>query len=745
MKVPSCWLAGVLAGLLLSHPATAQGPQGPLVAIDASIVAAEAALRDGEVQIAESRYRTALMQGWMLVGRIDAGEAKFDAAKMAFDRASRSTVQPREALQSLSLVHLQESNPAPAIDVLTKLVARDAKDISSRRLLAQALAAAGQRGEAVQELEEANAIAPDDPELQFALASGYLRVGKVEAADRLFSLIAQARPIPETYVLIGRTYRDAGQHARARTALRQAVALDPKVHRAHYYLGTVALLEQGALEEGIAGLDEAIVEFQAELKVSPDDPLTTLRLGMAFVLAQRPAEALPFLERAARREPPLADAFLYLGRAQLALDRPAEAVESLQRALALSDGKPRTETQLGTFRSLHYQLGLALRRAGRAEEAAVQFQEAERAAEKVATVARNDLAKYLADAPDPAAINARPPLESVFPFASMPPGERAVLRQEAISRMARAYFNLGVMHVQAQRFGRAAEMFEEAARLDPAFPNVQYSLGVAYFNAKNYAKAVPPLERAFAATPGNGATRRMLALASLNSEQHARAAELLKDDPNLWSEPSLQFAYGMALVRSGRAELAEAVFGQLLALHGETPELNVMLGQANAQQGDYDAAIASFNKAIAAKPEVADANAALGYIYMKQGRLEEAAGALRAELAHHPGDVNARQTLATVLELQNEPDQAITELRIVLRTAPGFANARYLLGKILLAQGNPQEAVEHLNAAVKLAPEDANIHYQLGQAYRRLGNAELSQQYFQSYQALKDKQGGRTP
>jgi len=739
MKVPSCWLAGVLAGLLLSHPATAQGPQGPLVAIDASIAAAEAALRDGEVQIAESRYRTALMQGWMLVGNLDAGEARFDAAKMAFDRASRSTVQPREALHALSLVHLQEGDPAPAINVLTKLVARDRKDTASRRLLAQALAAAGQTGEAVQELAEAHAAVPEDLELQFELASGYLRIGKLTDADTLFKGIATARPIPESWVLIGRTYRDAGQYPRARTALKQALALNRKVARAHYYLGTVALLE-----EGIVRLDEAIGEFETELKIAPDDPITTLRLGMAYVLAQRPADGLPFLERAAKRDPPVADAFHYLGRAQLAVDRPADAVASLERALALSPDVPRTETQFGERRNMHYQLGLALRRVGRPAVAAAEFEKAEQMAGRVADVARQDLAKYLADAPDPAAINARPPLESIFPSATLPPAERATLRQGAVGAMARAYFNLGVMHVQAQRFARAAEMFEEAARLDPAFPNVQYSLGVAHFNAKDYAKAAPPLERAFAATPGDGATRRMLALASLNSEQHARAAELLKDDPNLWSEPSLQFAYGMALVRSGRAELAEAVFGQLLALHGETPELNVMLGQANAQQGDYDAAIASFHKAIAAKPEVADANAALGYIYMKQGRLEEAAAALRAELAHHPGDVNARQTLATVLELQNEPDQAITELRIVLRTAPGFANARYLLGKILLAQGNPEEAVEHLNAAVKLAPEDANIHYQLGQAYRRLGNTELSQQYFQSYQALKDKQGGRT-
>lgn len=701
---------------------------------------AEAALREGEVQIAESRYRTALMQGWMLAGTVEAGEARFAEAKRAFDRASRSTVQPREALHALSLVHLQEGDPAPAINILTKLVARDRTDVGSWRLLAQALAAAGKTGEAVQELEEAHAAVPDDLELQFELASGLLRIEKLERADALFAEVAARRPIPESWVLIGRTYRDAGQYARAGDALRKALAMNPKIARAHYYLGTLAVKE-----EGVVRLDEAIAEFQAEEKVSPDDALNNLRLGMALVIAQRPTEGLPFLQRVTSRANAPPEAFYYEGRALVALGRPAEAVVSLRASLARYPADPVREDDVINVRNAHYQLGLALRGSGAPADAAAAFAAAERASAKRTDVAREELARYLADTPDPAAVNARPPLESVFPSATLAPAERTALREGATTRMARAYFNLGVMHVQAQRFGRAAEMIEEAAALAPDFPNVQYSLGVAHFNAKAFAKAAPPLERAVAANPGDGATRRMLALASLNAGLYARAAELLKDDPTLWSDPSLQFAYGMALVRSGRADLAEAVFGQLLALHGETPELNVMLGQAQAQQKEYDAAIPYFQKAIAAKPDVAEANGALGYIYMTQGRLDEAAAALRAELAHHPQDLNARHTLATVLDLQGEADQAIAELRTVLRASPTFVNARYLLGKVLLAQGNALEALEHLNAAVALAPEDANIYYQLGKACQRLGKADLAQQHFQTFQALKDKQGGRTP
>ena len=732
------WVAGLLLSALVPSWSPAQTAPDPLAALESTTAAAEAALREGELQIAESRYRSALMMGWLLVGGLDGAEGRVGDARRAFERASVATVQPREALQTLALVHLLEGDPAMAINILTKLVARAPKDVTSRRLLAQALASAGQTGEAVQELEEAHAIAPDDPELQFALASGYLRVKKPDEAAGLFAQIAKARPIAPTWVLIGRTYRDAGQYVRARDALRRAITMDPKVRRAHYYLGTVALLE-----EGIVRLDEAIREFQQELALAPGDPIATLRLGMALVLAQRPAEALPYLEQAVAFEPPIADAWHYRGRALLALDRPADAAVSLQRALDLSGGKPRTETQLGTVRNIHYQLGQALRASGNPQEATAHFEAAERASGRVADVARDDLAKYLADAPDPEAVNARPPLDVVFPYVSLPVNRRAELKRGATMALVRAYFNLGVMHVQAQRFARGAESFEQAAALDPRFPQVQFSLGVAHFNAQQYQKAVPALEQAVADRPDAADVRRMLSLAYLNAGVYAKAAELLRNDPGRDSDPSLQYAFGVALARSNRPQDAGIVFSQLLEQYPDMPEANVALGQANAAEGDYDQAVQHFQKAIAAKPDVAEAHAALGYIYLTQGRLDEAGAELRAELASHPSDQKARHTLATVLDLQGKPDEALTLLRTVLRAQPEFADARYLLGKILLAQGAAEDAVVHLEAAARLAPDDANIHYQLGQAYQRLGQTERAQQEFETFRVLKDKRDGR--
>ena len=190
---------------------------------------------------------------------------------------------------------MQAGRPEEAVTILTRLTSAAPRDVQLRLTFAQALVALGKPGEAEQELEAAEAIAPADAELAFALASGYLRVKKVDAAERLFARVAAARPQAETYVLIGRTYRDFQYYERSRAALRRALKMNPRVRRAHYYLGTAALLE-----EGVVVLDEAIAEFRRELAIAPGDPLATLRLGVVLVEARQCDEALPLLEVGAR-------------------------------------------------------------------------------------------------------------------------------------------------------------------------------------------------------------------------------------------------------------------------------------------------------------------------------------------------------------------------------------------------------------------------------------------------------------
>ncbi len=743
MPATRCCAAGLLLSAFVVSPlaphealAAVADPAAPLLG---AMAEGESSLQAGELEAAESHYRAALREGWQIMGELALVEGRPTEARDAFRAASASAVENRRALQSLVLAHLQLREAAQAIDILTRLLGKNPKDLEVRKLLAQALVANGQTGEAVQELEEACASAPEDLELAFTLALAYLRHKKVESAERLFARIARERPIAETHVLIGRTYRDFGEYERAGVELRAALAMNPRVRRAHYHLGLTMLAQPTSPNP----VEDAIAEFQAEVKLAPEDPEANLYLGITLVDAQRPEEALPALEAVMRSGPPQAVTLYYLGRCQRSLDRLEEAVRSQQRALELA---PEQGVDDRLLRLIHSQLGTALRTLGREDEAVVHLTEAKRLWGTESEAAKGQLDRKMAGLPDqgddPTAVAA---LVDASPLSALTAAQRVELARRVKAELARAYLNLGVMQAQAQRFTRAVEHLEKAAAVDPGFPRVQYSLGVAYFNAGQFAKAADPLGRALEASPSDSGLRQMLATSLINAGLYARAAELLRDDPQRTSDPSLEFAYGLSLVRSGRTAEGERVFSGLLARHGESAELSVVLGQAHAQDGDFEAAISTLQRAVQLKPDVAEANATLGVIFLKQGKLDEAEQALRAELKTSPKDVQSANALATVLDLQGRPEEAVPLLRGVLKAKPEFADARYLLGKILLAQGAAAEALEHLEAAVHAAPEDPNIHYQLGRAYQSLGRMDLAEQEFEAFRRTKAKRRGDSP
>jgi tetratricopeptide (TPR) repeat protein len=707
-----------VCGLAVACPlaAAAGNSASPTAALERSLAEAEAALQRGDFAAAEKGYDAAQFEGYLLLGTLDAIAGRHDAARGALAEA-RSHADTPERQLAFATACLETGDASGARGALESVVAAQPANGPALRLLARVLIADGAIDDALAKLAAAETRTADDPELAYHLAVDYLRLKRPEDAARLFAAVAKARPMAVTRVLIGRAYRDASEYDRARVELRAALAQDPAVRHAHYYLGMILRADP---RTGPERLEQAAAEFRLELKLAPKDGLANDQLGLALLESDRFAEALPPLESAVRAEPrPL---YLYhLGRTLLALERDAEAEAAFRRALSLASPG---ETELD---KMHYQLGLTLRRLGRTDEAAAAFEEARKAA-----AARD-------------AVDAHAPLLEPSILAELPEAARVELAARVRTALARAFLNLGIVEAQASRFDKAAAFFERAASLDATLPQLPASLGIAYFNGRQFAKATLPLQTASDADPTDAGIRRMLAIAYLNTRDFAKAAALLQDDPQREADPSLDFAYAMALVKSDRSVEAEPTFARLFAKHGSSPELSVLVGQAHAQQGDYDGAIATLQHALEVKPDVREANGTLGVIYLKQGRLPEAEAAFKAELATHPEDALTRHNLGNVLDLQGRPAEALDALRRVVAEHPEYVDSRYLTGKILLAQGDVAGALEALRTAAQMAPEDANVHYQLAQAYQKSGQAAEAEAEFESYRKLKDTKRGATP
>jgi tetratricopeptide (TPR) repeat protein len=110
---------------------------------------------------------------------------------------------------------------------------------------------------------------------------------------------------------------------------------------------------------GDAALDQARAEFQAELKLSPEDAACEFQLGQIAQAQNRSDEARLHYTRATTLSPDFPEALVALARLHSEAKEYGEAISLLERAVRL---QPASE-------SAHYALMIAYRNSGNMEKA----------------------------------------------------------------------------------------------------------------------------------------------------------------------------------------------------------------------------------------------------------------------------------------------------------------------------------------------------------------------------------------
>jgi tetratricopeptide (TPR) repeat protein len=170
-------------------------------------------------------------------------------------------------------------------------------------------------------IEAARVLAPVGPEtLDQATRAAFER-----AADEFVAVQRTNDDRPEARTNLGTYFASRGRVTAAETELRGALKLDPTFVPAYVNLADIYRAEQRepdvrrVLAEGLTAV--------------PDDASLHYALGLALVRAQRTAEALPHIERAAARAPDNAR-FVYTYAVSLySAGKPREAIAVLEKAL----------------------------------------------------------------------------------------------------------------------------------------------------------------------------------------------------------------------------------------------------------------------------------------------------------------------------------------------------------------------------------------------------------------------------
>ena len=195
-----------------------------------------------------------------------------------------------------------------------------------------------------------------DSRTAYAWALSLARTGQAQEANRIASeLTAKELPIDQR-MLVCHVFVDTEDYEGSAACYRRAYAEDATVPLAHFQVG-----------EALVRLDragEAVPELQAELRLSPEDANVQYALAFALLQMSRKDEAKPMLEGIVAAHPEQAEAQYQLGKLLLEEGKMPEAIGHLEAAERASSAAPG-----GTPDYVHYQLGTAYRKAGRAADA----------------------------------------------------------------------------------------------------------------------------------------------------------------------------------------------------------------------------------------------------------------------------------------------------------------------------------------------------------------------------------------
>jgi len=225
----------------------------------------------GDPASAEALLRRALEvdPGWTptlaTLGELLLMSGRGGEAEPLLQRAvTASPPYPRAALL-LSRWYNDSGRPADALSVAAPLCLSGRADAELAAQHIAALAALGRQQEALTTYRTLVAARPDNPALLHALATSLNMTGQYEDAGRVAQQVLtrghRSAALLSTYA---RSLIAQGDRERAEAALRECLALEPRLADAHSHLAQLVWLRSGDLAQATAELDRALATFATD-------------------------------------------------------------------------------------------------------------------------------------------------------------------------------------------------------------------------------------------------------------------------------------------------------------------------------------------------------------------------------------------------------------------------------------------------------------------------------------------------
>ncbi len=214
-------------------------------------------------------------------------------------------------------------------------------------------------------------------------------------------------------------------------------------------------------------------------------------------------------------------------------------------------------------------------------------------------------------------------------------------------------------------------------------------------------------------------------------ESWQRVVRLLPQCPDYWQ------SLGLALETAKRDDEAISAFQQATRLHPESVVSRNSLAELYAREGRNEDAAREFQQVLRLKPYWGPAHLGLGKAMEAMGRTQEAKGEFEEALRNRVISRESFNTLAKFSFSRGWYDAAVTNFDDSLRLYPSDPETQVNLGLALVKLGRRAEAKTHYAEAMRLQPNFAEAHFCLGLDLGEEGDAVSAAAQFAEAARLK--------
>lgn len=324
---------------------------------------ASEAMQAGDYALAEKHnreimhWRPRLAEAKVNLGLSLFLQKKYEEAIQAFAEGLRLKPDMANAWLFTGICQFNLNRPREALTALAKFTDKSPHDLQGQYFTGLARLSLGQYPPAAEALLAARAIDPRNIDVLYHLAQCYLgqarqNPSEINSLSRLYEDVVKDMVAldPQSFriaQLRAGYFEATGKPAEAIEALETLLRHDPKARGLHYTLG--------CLYTESRRYDKALEQFDQEMHLDAPYPRTYFQLGHVYVALEKPAQALPLLQKAIRVEPESAGlVWVDIGRAYRSMHDARNASVSFEKAIELGERNA----------SVYYQLSMAARSAG---------------------------------------------------------------------------------------------------------------------------------------------------------------------------------------------------------------------------------------------------------------------------------------------------------------------------------------------------------------------------------------------